>query len=578
MKSLPLTDPGTPDTRSSGRYLLFVMRAQGWVLVVAILSGIVWMVAQALMPAIIGQAIDDGVSNGDTSQLVFWSGMLLLAGVIQAAAGIIRHRYSVTMWLDAAYRTVQLVSRKAAELGATLPKRVATGEVVSVGANDIAHVGNSVDVLGRAAGSVVAFLVVAAILLEASTTLGLVVLIGLPVLLIAIGPLLKPLQTRNLEARELQGELNKLASDIVAGLRVLRGIGGEDVFHRRYVRESQRVREAGVRVARLQSILDALQILLPGIFVVLVVWLGARFAMQGEISPGELVAFYGYAVFLVMPLRTATEFVNKMIRARVGASRVVAVLNLQREIDEPAHPTPEPVGNTLVDVESGFVAEEGRLTALVSDDPSETARIAERLGRFAPGRATLGGVPLEDLSTDVIRRRILVSDTASTLFSGTLRSELTIGDHDGDGIDDEGRDDEPAMARAIDAASAEDVLVALPDGLRSRVEERGRTFSGGQRQRMVLARALLADPDVLILVEPTSAVDAHTEARIAERLHDVRAGRTTVVVTASPLVLDRADQVAFVADGEVAAVGTHRELLAAVPAYRRTVTRGEEGE
>jgi ABC-type multidrug transport system fused ATPase/permease subunit len=568
MKSLPLTDPGTPDTRSSGRYLLFVMRAQGWVLVIAILSGIVWMVAQALMPAIIGQAIDDGVSNGDTSQLVFWSGMLLLAGVIQAAAGIIRHRYSVTMWLDAAYRTVQLVSRKAAELGATLPKRVATGEVVSVGANDIAHVGNSVDVLGRAAGSVVAFLVVAAILLEASTTLGLVVLIGLPVLLIAIGPLLRPLQQRNMEARELQGELNKLASDIVAGLRVLRGIGGEDVFHRRYVRESQRVRDAGVRVARLQSILDALQILLPGIFVVLVVWLGARFAMQGEISPGELVAFYGYAVFLVMPLRTATEFVNKMIRARVGASRVVAVLKLEREIDEPAHTVPEPAGNTLVDSESGFVAEEGLLSALVSDDPAETARIADRLGRFAPGRVTLGGVPLDELSTDVIRRRILVSDTASTLFSGTLEAELAIGD----------RVDEPAMAQAIDAASADDVLVALPDGLRSRVEERGRTFSGGQRQRMVLARALLADPEVLILVEPTSAVDAHTEARIAERLHDVRAGRTTVVVTASPLVLDRADLVAFVADGEVAAVGTHRELLAAVPAYRRTVTRGEEDE
>jgi ABC-type multidrug transport system fused ATPase/permease subunit len=120
--------------------------------------------------------------------------------------------------------------------------------------------------------------------------------------------------------------------------------------------------------------------------------------------------------------------------------------------------------------------------------------------------------------------------------------------------------------------------VALPDGLSSRVEERGRTFSGGQRQRLVLARALVADPDVLVLVEPTSAVDAHTEARIAERLHEARAGRTTVVVTASPLVLDRADQVAFVADGHVAAVGTHRELLAAAPAYRRTVTRGEEDE
>ncbi|HYJ67806.1 MAG TPA: ABC transporter ATP-binding protein [Nocardioidaceae bacterium] len=568
MKSLPLADPGTPDTRSAGRYLLFVMRSQGWVLVVTIGFGIVWMVAQALMPAIIGRAIDDGITTGDTSQLLFWATMLLAAGVIQAAAGIFRHRFSVTMWLDAAYRTVQLVSRKAAALGATLPKRVATGEVVSVGANDIAHVGNSVDVLGRAAGSVVAFLVVAAILLEASTTLGLVVLIGLPALLIAIGPLLKPLQQRNLRARELQGELNNLAGDIVAGLRVLRGIGGEEVFHRRYVRESQRVRDAGVRVARLQSILDALQILLPGVFVVFVVWLGARFAMQGEISPGELVAFYGYAVFLVMPLRTATEFANKMIRARVAASRVVAVLALERDFAEPEHPSPEPSNNTLIDADSGFVAEEGQLTALVSEQPADTARIADRLGRFAPGHVTLGGVPLSELATDVIRRRILVSDTASTLFSGDLRDELDVRRRDD-------RAEELALSRAIDAASADDVLVALPDGLDSRVEERGRTFSGGQRQRIVLARALVADPDVLVMVEPTSAVDAHTEARIAERLREARSGRTTVVVTASPLVLDRADQVAFVAHGQVAAVGTHRELLAAVPAYRQTVTRGE---
>jgi len=573
MKSLPLADPGTPDTRSSGRYLLWIMRMQGWVLVMAILSGVVWMVAQALMPAIIGKAIDDGITTGDTSQLVFWAGMLLAAGVTQAAAGIVRHRYSVTMWLDAAYRTVQLVSRKATQLGAALPKRVATGEVVSVGANDIAHVGNSVDVLGRAAGSVVAFLVFAAILLQASTTLGLVVLIGLPLLLIAIGPLLKPLQQRNMAARELQGELNKLASDIVAGLRVLRGIGGEEVFHRRYVRESQRVRDAGVRVARLQSILDALQILLPGIFVVFVVWLGARFATEGEISPGELVAFYGYAVFLVMPLRTATEFVNKMIRARVAASRVVAVLALEPDFDEPANPAPEPIGNTLVDAESGFVAEEGRLTAIVSDDPAESARIADRLGRFAPGNVTFGGVPLDELSTEVIRRRILVSDTSSTLFTGTLSDELTV-----DQTHVDAAEDELALAQAIDTASADDVLTALPDGLSSRVEERGRTFSGGQRQRLVLARALVADPDVLILVEPTSAVDAHTEARIAERLHGARAGRTTVVVTASPLVLDRVDEVAFVADGEVAAVGNHRELLAAAPAYRRTVTRGEEDD
>ncbi|MBA2456361.1 MAG: ABC transporter ATP-binding protein [Nocardioidaceae bacterium] len=569
MKNLPLADPGIPDLRSPGRYLIFVMRAQAGTLSVAVLFGIVWMVAQALMPAIIGKAIDQGVAAKDTGRLTFWAVLLLAAGVTQAITGIARHRYSVALWLNAAYRTVQLVSAKASQLGATLPRRVATGEVVSVGANDVAHIGNSVDALGRAAGAVVSFLVVAVIMLLASTPLGLIVLIGVPVLLIAIGPLLKPLQHRNLAAREMQGELNNLASDIVGGLRVLRGIGGEEVFHRRYAAESQRVRAAGVRVARLQSVLDAFQILLPGIFVVLVVWLGARFASQGDISVGELVAFYGYAAFLVLPLRTATEFANKLIRAKVAAGRVIAVLRLQPEIDDPATPVPAPRGNTLVDHQSGFVAREGLITALVSDEPTESAAIADRLGRFIPGEVTLDGVSLADLSLDTLRRRVVVSDTASTLFSGRLREELDLSGHHGDTA---------VLTRAIHTASAQDALEALPDGIDARVEERGRSFSGGQRQRLVLARALVADPEVLVLVEPTSAVDAHTEARIAERLREHRAGRTTVVVTGSPLLLDRVDTVTFVSGGRVVAEGSHRELLATVPAYRWIVTRGEEDE
>ena len=566
MKDLPLADPGTPDLRSPGRYLLFVMRAQAGAVCAAVCFGIVWMVAQAVMPAIIGRAIDEGVAANDTGRLRFWALMLLAAGLTQAVAGVFRHRFSVGLWLNAAYRTVQLVSRTAAQLGATLPKRVATGEVVSVGANDVAHIGNSVDAVGRAAGAVVSFLVVAAIMVAASPPLGLVVLIGVPVLLLAIGPLLKPLQQRNLAAREMQGDLNNLASDIVGGLRVLRGIGGEEVFHRRYAAESQRVRDAGVRVARLQSVLDAFQILLPGIFVVFVVWLGARFAAEGRISAGDLVAFYGYAVFLMVPLRTATEFANKLIRARVAAGRVIAVLRLEPEISEPETPRHPPAGNTLVDEESGFVAREGQVTGLVCDEPAESAAIADRLGRFVPGRVTLDGVPLAALPLDTLRRRVVVSDTTSTLFSGRLREELDIA----------GGGDTAVLTRAVHTASAQDALEALPDGIDTRVEERGRSFSGGQRQRLVLARALVADPEVLVLVEPTSAVDAHTEARIAERLRAARAERTTVVVTASPLLLDRVDTVSFVSGGRVVASGTHRELLATVPAYRRTVTRGED--
>jgi len=164
-----------------------------------------------------------------------------------------------------------------------------------------------------------------------------------------------------------------------------------------------------------------------------------------------------------------------------------------------------------------------------------------------------------------VRRRIVVSEADPTLFAGTLRHELDPWGH-ANGHDDQ-------IYEAIGIANAEDVLEPLPEGLDAPVEERGRSFSGGQRQRLVLARALLSDAETLVLVEPTSAVDAHTEARIAERLRYARAGKTTVIVTTSPLVLDRADRVVMFEHGRVVAEGTHRELLRSSPDYRYLVTR-----
>ncbi len=570
MRTLPVQDPGRPDHRSAARYLLWLTRVQGWPVTAGMIMGVFWMVSQAFMPAVIGRAIDQGIADHDPARLARWAAILLVLGLTQAVAGIMRHRFAVYNWLSAAYRTIQVTVRKANQLGAALPKRLGSGEVVSIGTSDISHIGHAVDITARGAGAIVAIVTVAVILLTSSLPLGLVVVLGVPVLMAVVSLLIRPLHHRQQEYRDEQGALTTRAADIVSGLRVLRGVGGEAVFAARYRTHSQQLRQAGVRVARVESYLEAAQVLLPGTFVVLVTWLGARFAADGRISAGQLVAFYGYAAFLNFPLRTLTEAVDKTTRAHVAARRVVRLLNLEPDLADPQRPAAAPATDgDLIDAESGAVIRPGRLTAIAAADPRDAAEIADRLGRYRDGVVTLSGVPLRELSRATVRELIMVADNDARLFTGPLRSELASGRPDGPPPTDE------QLRAALDAASATDVVDGLDRGLDSFVSERGREFSGGQQQRLRLARALIADPPILVLVEPTSAVDAHTEARIATRLGAARRGRTTVVTTSSPLMLDAADHVIYVEDGKVLIEGRHRELLEWEPRYAATVTRGE---
>jgi ABC-type multidrug transport system fused ATPase/permease subunit len=519
------------------------------------------------MPFAIGQAIEQGVVDDDGHALAFWVGVLLMLGAVQAGAGVMRHRFAVSNWLQGSFRFVQVVGHHVARTGAAIRARHSTGEVVATVTSDALFAGNALDITARFSGAVVAYVVVAVILLSSSVVLGLVVLVGVPMLVLVLGVIIRPLQSRQRAQRHEVGSLTALGADTAAGLRVLRGIGGEQAFLDRYRRQSQTVRRAGVSVAIPQSTLDAAQVFLPGVFVVLVTWIGARFALSGKIGPGELVAFYGYAAFLVIPLRTAAEAVDKVTRSLVGCRRMLDVLTVERPRADPETPAAEPPeGVPLTDELTGLTAAPGLLTCVVTARPDEAAELADRLGGFVPDESVrLGAVRLADLPRATVRRRVVVSEADPILFSGTLRQVL----------DPWSRSDDDRIRQAIWLADAQDVLDALPEGLDTVLEERGRSLSGGQRQRLVLARALLADPELLVLVEPTSAVDAHTEARIAHRLHDARAGRTTVVFTASPLVLDGADHVVWLEAGTVAAQGRHRALLAH-QGYRDVVTRGED--
>ncbi len=573
MQRLPHADPGTPDLRSATAYLLWTARGQWRTLTLGVIWGIVWMGGQAVVPAALGAGVQ-AASDGRESDVLRAAGVLLVLGLVQAAAGILRHRMAVTNWIAAATRVQQLVVRHTAKLGSRITRDVATGEVVAVTSSDVEKIGSGFDVFARFVGAVVAFIAVAIVLFRSSPTLGLVVVIGVPILGLSVAPLIKPLERRETERRKKFGQATEIASDTVAGLRVLRGIGGEELFVRRFHDASQEVRESAVQVARVRSTMDALQVALPGFFVVAVTWLSARLVVSGTLDIGELVAFYGWSAFLLIPLRTFVEAAHRWTSSYVGARRVVHLLRIPVPDETGLPMSPERAGRSaLHDPESGLTVRPGVLTAVVCAEQSVADSIALRLAGLGDGAdaVTLDGVPLGELARADVRAAIVTQDKDPVLLSGTLSELLDVPRSGRIGVQD-----------AIEAASAYDVLDALIDSspdvsdpLRARVTERGRSLSGGQRQRLALARSLIADPPILVLDEPTSAVDAHTEARIAAGLVESRGGLTTVVLTSSPLVLDLAHTVVLVLDGVVVAEGRHRDLLHREPRYRAVVTREE---
>jgi ABC-type multidrug transport system fused ATPase/permease subunit len=568
-RELPVADPGTPNTSSPVRYLGWLAHHQRWLLTLNALFGIGWMVSQALVWFAVGAAIDSGVERHNDAQLWKWVAVVVVLGTIQAVCGSLRHQLAVTNWMNATYRTVQAVGRHITTTGPALTDEIPSGDVVNTVAADAMRIGSAYDSFARFSGAIVAWIVVSFILLSTSVELGLVVLLGVPILGSLTIPLMKPLHRTQAAQREAAGRLAALASDTVAGLRILRGVGGEEVFLENYRAQSQKVRVAGTRIASPQAGLESGQVLLPAVLTGIVTFLGAHDVMNGTLQAGQLVAFFGYSTFLTTPLRTAIDYVIMSTRAYVGAGKVLRILAIQPTVGDPENPVAWPARVTkLEDRRSGLVLEHGQLCALVTDLPDDAAAQADRLGRFNADDADVyvNGVAIASYAIDDVRSHIIVSEIEPRLFSGELRFELM----------PHGLVDDERICQVLQATSSLDVLDALEDGLSTTVEERGRGFSGGQRQRLSLARAILTNAEILVLVEPTSAVDTHTEGRIAARLREIRHGHTTLLATTSPLLLEKMDLVYVIEDGLVSDQGTHDELVERSARYRQIVLR-EDG-
>ncbi|MFI0875569.1 multidrug ABC transporter ATP-binding protein [Streptomyces sp. CS149] len=528
-------------------------------------------IGEALVPVLIGLIVDRAVVRPDGGALAIW--LLVLAVVYTLLSFGFRFgaRAGERAAEQAAHELrLDVVRRVLAPHGGAEAGRP-PGALVNVATEDARRVGavNMALTLGIAA--VVGVVAGAVLLLRSSLPLGLLVLIGAPVLM-ALGHFLaRPLEHRSEAEQEQAAHASGVAADLVAGVRVLKGLRAERAAVDRYRATSQASREANVRAARAAALQTGLMLTLTGSFIALVALVGGRLVLSGSIGLGALVSAVGLALFLPGPISVLAWVGAELAKGRASAARIADVLAAPGETTggtaEPAASAPgelrlNGLGHAGLDA-LDLTVRPGEHLGVVVTDPADAATLLHCLARRCDperGSVELDGVPLTELAPAALRSALLVAEHDAQLFDGTLLENVTA-------AAPAGSDPNTAM----DAAAVDEVASALAGGTGGRIGERGSSLSGGQRQRVALARALAADRGVLVVHDPTTAVDAATEARIAAGIRRARTGRTTVLVTSSPALLAATDRVVLVDGGTITAEAPHEDLVRDHPVYRTAV-------
>ena len=549
---------------------------------------------EALVPILIGVIVDRAVATGDRGSLIGW---------IAALAGLFT--VLTTVYRLGARQLMRAIAEEAHQLRLEVcakilhPRGIRTdlpaGELLTVSTSDCDNVSYLLDYVPRIAGAIVATVVGAVALFAIDVPLGLAVLLGTPLVLVGL-QLAAPLITRRVASQqELAGQATSLATDLVSGVRPLRGIGAERAAADRYANVSQESLRATLRAARTQGGYLAASTTLSTLLACGIAILAGWFALTGRITVGELITVIGLAQFLIEPFSLLAIVPSWVAEARASAIRVESVVDAAPLLPLGIRPLPEgPLGVELRGLRFGVLdgldlrVEAGELVGVVAASPAEADALVKLLsGRVPPdgyaGSVLLGGASLGDLELDQARSALLVEPHKSDLFGGTVEANVLAG-ADSYAVrrttagtappsDSESRDSEQ-WAAVLRASAAEEVVSAHPAGLEHLVVERGANLSGGQRQRLALARALLAQPPVLVLHDPTTAMDSVTEHVVAAGVRDLRAGRlTTILVASSPALLAVTDRVVVLGAGAVATEGTHESLSATDEGYRSVVLR-----
>jgi len=563
--------------RAAWRFVRAVIRSQLDGVIGAALSGLFWQTGAVAAPLIVGYAIDHGVLTRDRHTLLLWLAALLGVGLLEMAAGAVRHLYAIRNRARSDARVRDAIFAHALRLDATYHDRVGPGELMSRASSDSEHVARMMDAIGHTIGYLLTVLAVSVVLLLIDWGLALIVLIPLPVISVAAWAYSRRYHARTERLQESWGEAATLVEETVAGIRVVKGLGAGRPLAAQFRTRSDTIVGRALDIARLDAAFMPVLDFLPLLGLLGVLWLGGRRVISGDLSVGSFVAFNAYVAMLVWPLRVLGQRVTTLQKAMGASARISEVLDAEPQLREARHPAELPHPSGAVRLENVLFGHEGdppildgldlevapgESLALVGATGSGKSTVAGLLARlYDPdgGRVLLDGHDVRELRLSDVRRAVALVFEETFLFTDSVRENIRFALPDAD---------DAAVERAAQLAGAAEFIAALPDGYDTVLGERGFSLSGGQRQRIAIARAILADPAVLVLDDATSAVDATKEHEIRAALATVMSGRTTLVIAHRPATIALADRVAVLEGGRIVEQGTHAALLRTSPRYR----------
>lgn len=508
-REVPFTAATTPR-----RWTLRVMGAAPRYTIPAAALSITHQLGEALVPIVMGLAIERAVTTGDPVQLLLWLGVLAADFLMLSFSWRFGSRLAELGMLTVQHR---LRTTVAAHLLQRPPRpgrpSEQPGVALSIATSDANRLSEAVEIGVYPVGQLAAVLFGGAVLVTISWPLGVAVLVGAPVLLWLTERAGRPLRDSSGQEQEAAAVAAGRAADLLSGYRVVRGIGAEAEATRRYGRASRAALADTVRARRTEGVFGGAMSIVTGLFLTAVAVVAAVLTLSGVLGLGEFIAVVGLAQFLLEPLQVLALYTGAWwASATASAARVLDVLRDAEPLADVVDQPPRPVN--LPDVHAGELV-------VIACDGSRADDVVAALRARHPDA--------------------LHAPHAAHLFAGSV-SENVAGSET----------DAAARDAALHAAACDELAELLPEGLDSRVGENGTALSGGQRQRVALARAIARDAELLVLHDPTTAVDAVTEARIAERVRTVRRGRRTVIVTRTPAFAAVADRVVRITDGDPA--------------------------